>query len=174
MDVAELKIRAFLGLGTNQGDRIKTLDRAVKNLGAYSCITSLRVSPLYETAPWGLKDQPGFINQVVEIVTGCGPYDLLSIAFALENAAGRERTVRWGPRTLDVDILLFGKLRMQDEGLRIPHPHLAERRFVLRPLADLAPDLWVPGHNRTARELLDRCNDDGDIALYRQEATDPS
>lgn len=131
--------RAFLGLGSNLGDRAAHLRRAVDAL-----VDLVAVSPLYETEPVGGPPQPPYWNLVVELRTRRSPRQLLEVCKELESAAGRERSVRWGPRTLDVDVLLVGALRVCEPDLVVPHPRLFERRFVLVPLADLAPEL-VPG-----------------------------
>ena len=130
-------MRAFLGLGSNLGDRRAFLRDAVAALPDV-----VAVSPVYETEPVGGPDRQGrYLNVVVELDTERSPRELLGIAHRLETAAGRVRTERWGPRTLDVDVLLVGDLVVDDDDLQVPHPRLGERAFVLIPLADLAPDL---------------------------------
>jgi len=128
--------RAFLGIGSNVGDRERLLADGVDRLTGV-----VAVSPLYETDPLGGPPQPQFLNLVVELSTPLTPRQLLATAHRLEAAAGRTRTQRWGPRTLDVDVLLVGGLRVDDPDLVVPHPRMWERRFVLAPLADLAPEL---------------------------------
>jgi 2-amino-4-hydroxy-6-hydroxymethyldihydropteridine diphosphokinase len=135
--------RAFIGLGSNLGDRQAALRQAVAQLKEGGDVTA--VSPLYETEPvGGPEDQGAFLNVVVELATSDSPRQLLIRCQALEEAAHRVRTVRFGPRTLDADVLLVGDLVVDDPDLVVPHPRMWERRFVLAPLADLAPDL-VPG-----------------------------
>ena len=132
--------RAFLGLGSNLGDRRAHLRAAVAALGAAGDVVG--VSPLYETEPvGGPEDQPPYLNVVVELRTVDPPRRLLERCAALEAAAGRVRTVRWGPRTLDADVLLVGDCTVDEPDLTVPHPRLWGRRFVLAPLRDLAPDL---------------------------------
>ena len=132
--------RAFIGLGSNLGDRRELLRRAVEGLGAAGDVVG--VSPLYETDPVGGPEGQGpFLNVVVELWTGDTPRQLLERCRALEDAAGRVRTVRWGPRTLDADVLWEEGWQVDEEDLTVPHPRLWERRFVVQPLADLAPDL---------------------------------
>jgi 2-amino-4-hydroxy-6-hydroxymethyldihydropteridine diphosphokinase len=138
-------MRSFLGMGSNLGDRQATLARAVAGVPDVAA-----VSPLYETEPvGGPPDQPWFLNLVVELHSPLSPRQLLSLCRELEDEAGRERAVRFGPRTLDVDVLLVDDLRVEEPDLVVPHPRMWGRRFVLRPLADLAPEL-VPG-DRLAR-----------------------
>jgi 2-amino-4-hydroxy-6-hydroxymethyldihydropteridine diphosphokinase len=140
--------RAFIGLGSNLGDRAEALRRAVAQLEAGGDVTA--VSPLYETEPvGGPEDQGPFLNVVVELATADSPRQLLARCQALEEAAHRVRTVRFGPRTLDADVLLVGDLAVEEADLVVPHPRMWERRFVLQPLADLAPEL-VPAEGLIA------------------------
>jgi len=134
---------AYIGLGSNLGDREDALRQGVARLAAAGDVTA--VSPLYETEPLGgPADQGPFLNLVVELTTADTPRQLLTRCRALEAAAHRVRTVRFGPRTLDADVLLVGDLRVDEADLVVPHPRMWERRFVLQPLADLAPDLVPP------------------------------
>ena len=128
--------RAFLGLGSNVGDRERHLADAVESLAGV-----VAVSPVYETDPVGGPAQDPFLNLVVELATSLTPRQLLGVAHRLESAAGRVRAERWGPRTLDVDVLLVGDLCVDEPDLVVPHPRMWQRRFVLAPLADLAPEL---------------------------------
>ncbi len=135
--------RAFIGLGSNLGDRRAALTGAVQGLRAGGDVVA--VSPLYETEPVGGPPGQGpYLNAVVELATTDGPRALLERCRALEEAAGRVRGVRHGPRTLDADVLLVGDLTVHEPDLEVPHPRWRERRFVLAPLADLAPDLVDP------------------------------
>ncbi len=139
-------MRAFLGLGSNLGDRQGYLARAVEALPDV-----VAVSRLYETEPVGGPEGQGpYLNVVVELDTGLGARELLALARRLEDAAQRRREVRWGPRTLDVDVLLVGDEVVEDEDLVVPHPRMWERRFVVEPLAELAPDLVPPGARKRA------------------------
>jgi 2-amino-4-hydroxy-6-hydroxymethyldihydropteridine diphosphokinase len=141
---AEVRRRAFIGLGSNLGDRETTLRLGVAQLEATGDVTA--VSPLYETEPiGGPEDQGAFLNLVVELHTTDSPRQLLRRCQDLEQEAHRVRTVRWGPRTLDADVLLVGDLEVDEADLIVPHPRMWERRFVLQPLADLAPELVPPG-----------------------------
>ena len=132
--------RAFLGLGSNLGARVEHLRAAVAAIDDV-----VAVSPVYETAPVGGPEQGPYLNLVVEVDTQVGARGLLELCRRLEAAAGRERAERWGPRTLDVDVLWVDGEIVDDDDLQVPHPRMWERRFVLAPLADLAPEL-VPGH----------------------------
>ena len=129
--------RAFLSLGSNLGDRRKQLAEAIGSLGSWVSA----VSPVYETDPVGGPDQGRFLNLVVELETELTPRELLAVCHRLESAAGRVRQERWGPRSLDVDIVWIDGVTLDEPDLQIPHPRMHERRFVLAPLADLAPEL---------------------------------
>lgn len=144
-----MPVLAYIGLGSNMGDRRAHLEAALRRLAP------LRVSPIVETEPWGRADQPRFLNAVAEIRTELGPQELLGRLLDLEHELGRERRERWGPRTIDLDLLLYGDRMIQTPDLAVPHPRLAERRFVLEGLAELCPGRTVPGLNRTVRELLE-------------------
>ncbi len=135
----------YLGLGSNLGDRAAHLAAALRGLAAAG-VALRRCSPLYETEPVGVRDQPWFLNLVVEAETALGPTALLGAAKAIERAVGRTRGRRWGPRVVDVDILLYDDWRVdtQEPWLTIPHPEMWRRRFVLLPLHDLRPDLRAP------------------------------
>lgn len=148
-------MRAWIGLGSNQGDPAAHLRAAVEGLAALPDTALLRVSPVYRTAPVGHTDQAAFLNAVAELDTGLDPRDLLRALHELERSRGRRRDeeIRWGPRNLDLDVLVFGDRRIHLPDLEVPHPRLAQRAFVLVPLADLAPDLEIPGVGRVA-ELL--------------------
>ncbi|MFN8017087.1 MAG: 2-amino-4-hydroxy-6-hydroxymethyldihydropteridine diphosphokinase [Acidimicrobiales bacterium] len=129
--------RAFLSLGSNLGDRRQFLAEAVGSLGAMA----VAVSPVYETDPVGGPDQGRFLNLIVQLETDLTPRELLGVCHRLESAAQRVRTQRWGPRTLDVDIIWIDGIEVHEPDLQIPHPRWSERTFVLAPLADLAPEL---------------------------------
>jgi 2-amino-4-hydroxy-6-hydroxymethyldihydropteridine diphosphokinase len=141
---------AYVGLGSNLGDRRATLESALARL------RPRRASAIVETDPWGRADQPAFLNAVAELETEQAPEELLGSLLALVREHGRVRRERWGPRTLDLDLLLYGDRIVRTPALEIPHPRLAERRFVLEGLAELCPDLVVPGLGRTVRDLLER------------------
>ena len=141
---------AYVGLGANLGDARATLAGAVESLAELGEVRA--VSPLYETDPVGLEDQPPFLNAVAVVATPLDPHRLLAELLAIEARFGRERTIRWGPRTLDLDLLAMDGVQLDEPQLTVPHPRLAEREFALRPLADVAPD--VPIGEATAAQLL--------------------
>ena len=135
----------YLGLGANLGARARNLAAALSLLARSRGLTLRRVSSVYLTSPVGLTDQPDFLNLVAFFHARLSPAELLATALSVERRLGRVRTVRWGPRAVDVDILLIGDLRISDPELTVPHPRLRERQFVLTPLAEIAPDLELPG-----------------------------
>ena len=141
---------AYLGLGSNLGDRRAHLARAVERLNAARGLRVVAVSPIYVTAPVGLADQPDFYNAAVEVLTEQGPGELLDTCQGIEAEFGRVRTVRWGPRTIDLDLLLYADRRTHGGRLLLPHPRMRERAFVLIPLAQIAPDLVLDGRTIAA------------------------
>jgi 2-amino-4-hydroxy-6-hydroxymethyldihydropteridine diphosphokinase len=144
----------YLGLGSNVGDRERNLTAAVDQLTG-PALRVLRVSSTYETEPIDYTDQRWFLNLVAEAETDLFPMQLLARIVKIERALGRVRTVSKGPRTLDIDILLYGRAVIRSARLKIPHPRMGERRFVLAPLAELAPGLRHPLTRKTIREMLD-------------------
>jgi 2-amino-4-hydroxy-6-hydroxymethyldihydropteridine diphosphokinase len=144
----------YLGLGANMGDRERNLRAAIEALDTLD-LKVLRVSPVYETEPVDVREQPWFLNLVVEAETSLFPMQLLARTMKVERALGRRRVAAKGPRTIDIDVLFYGNAVIDTPRLTVPHPRAAERRFVLAPMADLAPDFRHPVLRRTMRELLD-------------------
>lgn len=141
--------RAFVGIGSNLDDPVAQVRRAIVALAGLPRSRCQRASSLYRTPPWGRTDQPSFINAVAELETALSPRDLLAGLIAIEAAAGRVRDKdRWGPRVLDLDLLLYAQRCIEERDLQVPHPHLHERAFVLLPLAEIAADVSVPGRGR--------------------------
>ena len=134
---------SYIGIGSNLGIRQENCFRAIEILEKRG-IKVQKKSSLYETEPWGVKDQPRFINMVVQIETTLEPNDLLRVLKDIEKEIGRQDSFRWGPRMIDLDILLFNALVLNEKDLQIPHPYLHEREFVLRPLSEIAPDVMHP------------------------------
>ena len=139
---------AYVGLGSNLGDRARLIEDAALLIGA------ARISTVIETEPWGYESQPKFLNAVAEVETPLTARQLLDHLLDVERRLGRERVgAQWGPRTIDLDLLLYGDETIDEPGLLVPHPRLTERDFVLRPLAELVPSLKIPG-NGTVQEAL--------------------
>ena len=163
MDAATV---AFVGLGANLGEPAQTLRDALRELDALPETRLLRASRLYRTPAWGGVAQPDYINAVAMLQTALPARGLLDALLAIERMHGRDRAreTRWGPRTLDLDLLLHGDARVDEPGLRVPHPHLHERAFVLLPMAEIAPDAVVPGVGRV-RELAAAMAADGIQAI---------
>lgn len=155
----------FLSLGSNLGDRQKNLI-AVENLLPPQVIVKER-SPIYETEPWGYQEQPRFLNQVLSVTTSLSPWDLLTYLNDIEKSIGRKPSFRYGPREVDIDVLLYGDQEIVQENLIIPHERLTERAFVLAPLADLAPELILPGSKSTIAGILDTI-DTSDVYLFQE------
>ena len=138
-------VEASLGLGGNVGDVVGKFVFALTCLENCENVRVLRASSVYRTPPWGKLDQPDFLNMALVIATTLEPRALLDLCLSVEQQAGRIRADRWGPRTLDIDILTYGERTIDEPGLGIPHPRIAERAFVLTPLAEIAPDLMLGG-----------------------------
>ncbi len=151
--------KAYLGLGSNLGDRRQFLAGALRALAADPARVIVRGSSVYESKPFGVTDQPDFLNLVAEIETTHTPPALLAACLGIEAGLGRERRERWGPRVIDLDVLLFGNLAWNGPDLVLPHPGLSERNFVLTPLAEIAPDLEVNGQR--VRDLAARAGTAG-------------
>ena len=150
--------KAYLLLGSNEGDREQWLAEAVLQLNMH-CGNIVLESPVYSTAAWGLEQQPDFLNMAVAINTHLSPGEFLKQIQNIEKNLGRQRSVKWGQRTLDIDILLFGTDVINQPNLTIPHPHMQDRRFVLVPLNDIAPEVLHPVLQKSIKTLLAECTD---------------
>lgn len=137
-------MKAYLSLGSNLGERSNYLGAAISNLSKCKGIKVCKESSVYETEPWGLAEQPVYWNMVLEIETDLDPFELLHVCQEVENNLGRKRIIRWGPRTVDIDVLLYDNIVVDKPELVLPHPHLEEREFVLAPLRELRPELILP------------------------------
>lgn len=136
--------RAYLSIGSNMGDRLHHLTEAVRALHSHGGIEVTEVSSIYETEPVGYTDQDSFLNLAVGLETSLDPFELLSVCQGIENDLGRVREIRWGPRTVDLDILLYNHDNIESENLIVPHPRMGERAFVLVPLLEIAPGIVRP------------------------------
>ncbi len=153
----------YLALGSNQGDRLQYLFTAVRGLFPRAPVS--RVSSVYETPPWGYLNQPAFLNMVVEVQTSLEPRALLDLLKSIESKMGRVKTILNGPRLIDMDILFYESQIYQDDSLTVPHPRMRGRGFVLRPMADLAPDFLHPQYNLSISVLLGECDLNGITAF---------
>lgn len=159
---------AYLCLGSNLGDRLKLIEQAVSLLGLAEDIKPVRSSALYETEPWGVKDQNWFLNMAVEIKTGLSAHDLMMKCLSIENTLGRNRDAeqRWGERSVDIDIIFYDKEVINTETLVVPHPRMHMRAFVLVPLLELIPDFIHPVLNKSVSDLYDELEEVEDVFLY--------
>lgn len=158
--------RSYLGLGSNIGDRQANIIEAIKRLNAIPGIVIVNRSSLYETEPIGYKYQDWFINAVIGITTTLSPRSLLDVCVGIEDEMGRIRRTEKGPREIDIDILLYGNLKVDEAGLKIPHPSMHERRFVLVPLLEIAPDLFHPLLNKSLKAMLMDLGDTGRVDKF--------
>jgi 2-amino-4-hydroxy-6-hydroxymethyldihydropteridine diphosphokinase len=162
---------AYLGVGSNQGNRHAHCAEAIARIAASGHTRIIDQSSWYLTEPWGYHDQDEFINLVLKVETGLAPLELLRFLKELEEKLGRQKTVPFGPRTIDLDILFYGDRVIQSPELTIPHTRVCERGFVLVPLEEIAPQLVHPVHNRTISRLLAERKDTGRVVKVNQERT---
>ncbi|WP_186420085.1 2-amino-4-hydroxy-6-hydroxymethyldihydropteridine diphosphokinase [Bosea sp. CS1GBMeth4] len=171
-----MTVEAALGLGGNLGDPVAAFAAALARLRAHAGIELKAVSSVWRTAPWGKLDQPEFRNMAVLVETSLSAEDLLALCLAIERESGRERRERWGPRTLDIDILTYGDEAIDRPGLQVPHPRIAERAFVLAPLAEIAPEIMIGGRSvatlRAAIASQDVSRDADDSARLKDQQAD--
>jgi 2-amino-4-hydroxy-6-hydroxymethyldihydropteridine diphosphokinase len=162
-----LKNRAYLSLGTNMGDRLHYLFSAIRELNRYPSIQLVNYSSVYETDPVGYKNQELFLNMVVEIATNSDSLTLLKICQEIERIFGRKREMRWGPRTIDLDILVFNQENIETESLCIPHPRMSERAFVLVPLHEIAGNISLPGFEKPLTQTLELLPDREGVRIWK-------
>ena len=159
--------RVFLGLGSNLGDRDEYLRAGIRGLASRD-IDIIRRASVYSTEPLEVVNQPWFLNTVIEIQTNLPPRDLLALCLEVEKENGRARDTAKGPRTLDIDVLFYGNAIIRDSALTIPHPNFSSRRFVLAPLAEIAPDFIDPVSGKNIRQILSDCSDPSVVLLAGQ------
>ena len=156
--------RVFLSLGSNVGDRLHFLQKAVEAIGRLRKTEVMKLSPVYETEPVGEKDQPEFYNMVAEVSSSLGAFELFKDLKGIEQSLGRTKTKRWGPREIDIDVIYHGSVVLDTAELSVPHPELQNRRFVLEPLAEIASDFSDPTTRQTVQQLLTQCVDTNKVA----------
>ncbi|MEO0311504.1 MAG: hypothetical protein RIQ89_1161 [Bacteroidota bacterium] len=159
---------AYLSLGTNLGDRLQHLHHAMLKI-LKSGNSILKISPVYETPPWGVTQQPSFLNLCIALQTTLSPHALLKAMLQIELEMGRERTIKWGPRIIDIDIILYEDCVINTGTLIIPHPFFHERNFVLQPLADIHPDLLHPVLHHTLSTLLQKMVSESTLKLFSSQ-----
>lgn len=163
-----MKHIAYLGLGSNQGERDIFLYRALQELTAHPKINVVKCSSIYETDPYGPVPQPDFLNMVIEIETALSPIELLNATQHIEAKLDRKREVRWGPRTIDLDILLYNQENIKMEKLQIPHVELIKRAFVVLPLYEIAPNLKISNNGELLSTLHKKFSDSKGVRLWKQ------
>jgi 2-amino-4-hydroxy-6-hydroxymethyldihydropteridine diphosphokinase len=160
---------AYIALGSNIGDRLYYLREAVKMLDRHEQISVAAASSIYETEPVGYVNQDKFLNMVIQIYTTLSPFALLDVTQNIEQKLGRKRGIRWGPRTLDLDILLYNHENIETEQLIIPHPRMTERAFVMIPLLELNHDIHIPNIAQRLACLIDRLPDKEGVRVWKQK-----
>lgn len=159
--------QAFLGLGTNMGDRYRNLLDAMNHLKTHPEIDVVQTSSIYETDPVGFTEQDPFLNMVIEVKTSLTPIDLLNVCLQVERSLGRKRIIRWGPRIIDLDILLYNQENIESEKLFVPHPRMHERAFVLIPLLEISPNEKLPRTNYPLKNYLDEIPDREGVRTWK-------
>lgn len=163
-EINPLMEKVVLLIGGNLGDRESLLKDAVLKLGKQFEV--LKLSGIYETAAWGGKSSGNYLNMAVLLSTDKSPLEVLDIGLEIESELGREREVKWGDRTMDIDIIYFGEQLIQTERLKIPHPMMSNRRFVLAPLSEILPDYIHPQLKMSSLDLLEKCSDESEVKLF--------
>jgi len=161
--------KAYIALGSNIGDRYETLLEAIKRLVIESDIELVNYSSIYETDPVGYEDQDLFLNMVIEVITTLNPFQLLERCLNTEQELGRKREIRWGPRTIDLDILLYNQENIVSDALIVPHPRMTERAFVMIPLMELNPDMSFIGLTKPMTALIDELPDKEGVRIWKRK-----
>ena len=161
-----MEVITVLSLGSNVGDRLNYLN--LSKTAIYNLIGPIQLSSnIYETEPWGVDNQDSYLNQVVTVQTNLSPYEMLDNIHQIEKDLGRIRQIHYGPRTIDIDILYYAERIIDNEKLKIPHPHIQKRRFILVPLSEILPQMQHPLLKKTNQELLDMVKDEGKVTKWQ-------
>jgi 2-amino-4-hydroxy-6-hydroxymethyldihydropteridine diphosphokinase len=160
---------AYIALGSNMGDRFEYLKKAIFLLNSHDEIRVVNTSSIYETDPVGFTDQAQFLNMAVQVITRLKPHELLDECLRIEEEFGRKREIRWGPRTLDLDILLYNQENIETEKLTIPHPRMSERAFVILPLLEMDPNLMLPTMEEPLESCLQSIPDKEGVRIWKQK-----
>ncbi|MDQ0220874.1 2-amino-4-hydroxy-6-hydroxymethyldihydropteridine diphosphokinase [Peribacillus cavernae] len=160
---------AYISMGSNIGDRVNFFKKAIQLLNQEAGIRTVGISSLYETDPVGYLEQALFLNAVLKVKTSYGPEELLGKCLKVEQILGRKREIHWGPRTLDLDILLYNHENIETENLSVPHPRMLERAFVIIPLLELDPDIMLPKMETPMHEVLDEIKDKEGVRLWKRK-----
>jgi 2-amino-4-hydroxy-6-hydroxymethyldihydropteridine diphosphokinase len=160
---------AFIALGSNIGNRYDYLTEAIKQLESHLEISVVNISSVYETDPVGYEDQDLFLNMVIEVMTSLRADELLDICLKLELTLGRKREIVWGPRTIDLDILLYNQENIETEKLIIPHPRMLERNFVMIPLSEIKPDIIIPNTDKPLEALIKELPNKEGVRLWKRK-----
>ena len=160
--------RVFLHTGTNLGDRLANLEQANTLIEQHIGLIT-NISPIYETAAWGMEEQPAFLNQVVELESTLNPWEMMTTMLKIEEAMGRKREEKWGPRLIDLDLLAYGDNRITTGLLKLPHPELKNRKFVLIPFREIAPRWVHPVSGKSINDLLENTPDQLEVNILRTE-----
>ncbi|AZV40823.1 2-amino-4-hydroxy-6-hydroxymethyldihydropteridine diphosphokinase [Peribacillus asahii] len=163
---------AYLSIGSNIGNRLATFHEALQLLDSNKLVKVVGSSSLYETDPVGYTDQDCFLNAVIKVFTSLSPEELLQTCLNIETKLGRKREIRWGPRTLDLDILLYNQENIETESLSVPHPRMQERAFVIVPLLELDPDIKLPNVNASLNDILNQIPDKEGVRLWKRKNGD--
>jgi 2-amino-4-hydroxy-6-hydroxymethyldihydropteridine diphosphokinase len=160
---------AYIALGSNMGNRFENLRQAIEKLNQITEIKVVNTSSVYETDPVGYEEQDQFLNMVLEAETNLEPFQLLSVCMKIERELGRKRGIRWGPRTMDLDILLYNQENIKSEMLTVPHPRMHERAFVMVPLIEIQPNIMLPGTDRTLQAVLEDIPDREGVRIWKRK-----
>ncbi|WP_243388433.1 2-amino-4-hydroxy-6-hydroxymethyldihydropteridine diphosphokinase [Bacillus kexueae] len=161
---------SYISLGSNMGERYSFLTQAIQRLDNHPQVSVLKKSSIYETEPVGYTEQDLFLNMVVKLETSLTPFELLSLLQQIEVELGRKRLIRWGPRTLDLDILLFNHENIETEQLMIPHPRMFDRSFVLIPLFEIEPDVKIPNRADSLAVIIEQLTDKEGVRIWKQKS----